>query len=568
MSEQYYDVAIVGGGPAGAGAAIMLRKYAPELRVAVFEREAFPRDHVGESLLPVACKVLNEMGCWDQIEAAGFPVKIGATYRWGGTDDLWDFDFLAGQPYEDAARPAGYVGQRRDTAFQVDRSVFDKILLDYARSQGADVFERTRVTRAAVSGERVDSLISERGATIRAHYYVDATGGAGLLRRSLGLNTIEPVALRNIAVWAYWQNADWAVNIGVSGTRVQIMSLGWGWLWFIPVGPTRTSLGLVVPAEYYKASGKRPEELYLESVRADPHIASLLANAHREDAPVLTTRDWSFVSERMAGATWFLIGEAGGFADPILSAGVSMALVGASDVAATIHELEIGEHEPGWLLSEFERQQSRRLDTHIRFAHYWYTANTHFQDLVEYTSEIARESGLTLDPKQAWQWLGTGGFVEFGGAGFAGYSLVSANWLISNFSQAQPDWNVAKNNLFALDLEGAERIELSAYREGRVLKIPGFRRGGRVLPVSGVFAFLFDVLSKTNRLDHIVNRTVEDWCKHPASGPNGFVNALQALEGLVNDGWVEARHAANVPMMNFDQFMKTKLFRRATQAAP
>lgn len=123
------DVAIIGGGPSGSTVGALLRKYSPNLRVAIFEREIFPRDHVGESHLPAISSILDEMGVWDKVEAANFPIKIGGTYRWGASDELWDLDFLVGKPFNDEPRPAKFVGQRRETAFQVDRSIYDKILL-------------------------------------------------------------------------------------------------------------------------------------------------------------------------------------------------------------------------------------------------------------------------------------------------------------------------------------------------------------------------------------------------------------------------------------------------------
>src|SRR5471032_1879179 len=127
-----FDVAIIGGGPAGSTAGTLLKKYAPELKVGIFERETFPRDHVGESLLPVISLVLYEMGVWDKVEAAGFPIKIGATYRWGKTPELWDFEFIPGGVFHPVSRPTQFVGQRTQTAFQVDRAIYDKILLDHA----------------------------------------------------------------------------------------------------------------------------------------------------------------------------------------------------------------------------------------------------------------------------------------------------------------------------------------------------------------------------------------------------------------------------------------------------
>ena len=78
-----YDVAIIGGGPGGATTGTLLKKYNAGLRVLILEREQFPRDHVGESQLPPISPILHEMGCWDKVEAANFPIKIGGTFRWG-----------------------------------------------------------------------------------------------------------------------------------------------------------------------------------------------------------------------------------------------------------------------------------------------------------------------------------------------------------------------------------------------------------------------------------------------------------------------------------------------------
>ena len=57
-----YDVAIVGGGPGGSTTGCFLKKYRPDLSVAIFERERFPRDHIGESQLPPIGAILNEIG--------------------------------------------------------------------------------------------------------------------------------------------------------------------------------------------------------------------------------------------------------------------------------------------------------------------------------------------------------------------------------------------------------------------------------------------------------------------------------------------------------------------------
>ncbi len=316
----------------------------------IFERETFPRDHVGESLLPPISGVLDEMGCWEKIEKAEFPVKIGATYRWGKSAELWDFDFLAGEAFKDQPRPSKFEGQRKRTTFQVDRAIYDEILLKHAEEMGCDLFQPSKVVKVLRDGDQVQSLQLEDGQSVSARYYIDASGHSGILRRAMGVQSDSPTTLQNIAIWDYWQNTEWAVTVGVGGTRVYIMSLGYGWFWFIPIGPTRTSVGLVVPADYYKKSGMRPEDLYRKALGEDSLLVSLMENATSEGR-LQTTRDWSFVADRICGENWFLVGESAGFADPILSAGLTMTHLGGREAAFTILELLKGD---SWRRLAFE----------------------------------------------------------------------------------------------------------------------------------------------------------------------------------------------------------------------
>jgi flavin-dependent dehydrogenase len=318
-----FDVAIVGGGPAGSTLGALLKKYRPNLSVAIFERDLFPRDHVGESQLPPISHILDEMGCWEAVEKANFPIKIGATYKWGKDKELWNVDFAPAESINGQTRPGTFDKVRQTTAFQVDRAIYDKILLDHAKDLGCQVFEETKVARIATKSSSVEGLELGSGETVTARYYIDASGHSGMLRRAMNVKVDYPSTLQNLALWEYWQNAEWAVDFGQGATRIQVMSLPYGWLWFIPLGPTRTSVGLVLPVEYFKNCKQRPEELYMQAVYEDPLIADLLRNAQREDK-FQTTKDWSFLAEKHFGLNWFLVGESAGFADPILSAGLTV----------------------------------------------------------------------------------------------------------------------------------------------------------------------------------------------------------------------------------------------------
>jgi len=536
-----FDVAIIGGGPAGSTCGALLRKYRPDLRVAILEREIFPREHVGESQLPPIGAVLDEMGVWDKVEQAGFPIKIGGTYRWGQDDELWDFEFLPLAMVEDQPRPAPYAGWRTRCALQVERSIYDKILLDHAAELGCDVREGAKVQRIDREGDRIDALELADGRTVTARYYVDASGGAGIIRRAMEVDCETPPDLKNIAIWDYWENAEWAVEIGVGGTRIQVMTLDYGWIWFIPLGPTRTSVGLVVPGDHLKRTRLRPAEIYEKALAEEPRIARLLANA-TPSGSLRTTKDWSFVAKRCAGENWFLVGESAGFADPILSAGMTLAQVGARELAYTINELSQPNADIPWLKANYEEMQRARVWQHIRFATFWYTGNGRFTALFDLTQEIARDAGYEFDPNAAFRWLASGSFTnDSATATVAHHSLATAKYIAQLMTRKRVDWEVARANVFRPNLSGAERGFAPEYAGGRVHKIECYRRDGRTLRLSNLNAILINAMRQQSDAVEMINLLGQHFAKFsrsPQEVQERMVRAIEALEALLLEGWV------------------------------
>src|SRR3954465_4377480 len=125
-----YDVAIIGGGPAGSTAATLLAKAGRS--VIVLEREKFPRFHIGESLLPFSVQTFDRLGVREKLDRTFLPKFGGEIMAACGTKGVKFY-------FKD-----GYRSQR-DRAYQVTRSDFDKLLLDHSRGNGADVREETEV---------------------------------------------------------------------------------------------------------------------------------------------------------------------------------------------------------------------------------------------------------------------------------------------------------------------------------------------------------------------------------------------------------------------------------------
>ena len=130
------DVVVVGGGPAGSTAAAWLARAGRQ--VILLERDAFPRFHIGESLLASVNGPLDAIGAADLVRAGGFPQKWGASFL--TSDDTVE-------------RFADFASARevpRPQTWQVPRQEFDELLLRHAARCGADVREEQRATDVSI----------------------------------------------------------------------------------------------------------------------------------------------------------------------------------------------------------------------------------------------------------------------------------------------------------------------------------------------------------------------------------------------------------------------------------
>ena len=314
------DVVVIGGGPGGSACATLLADQG--YTVVLLERATFPREHVGESLLPASIPVLEQIGVMPEIEAAGFVTKRGATLVWGKNPDPWSW-YFADDP-----------GQR-PTSFQVVRSEFDHILLKNAAKHGVDVRENHQVLDVEFEGGRptgVRFLHDGSEARIDARFVVDASGQAAILSRKLKLHQWDDY-FQNLAVYGYYRGARHLdpPNDG----NIFIESYEHGWLWKIPLHTGVTSVGAVVDKQVgqqglreYGADG------FLEAqIALAPHTRELLVDAQRVGTANVE-RDWSYTSRQFAGDGYVLVGDAACFVDPLFSSGVHLAL-GSATLAAT-----------------------------------------------------------------------------------------------------------------------------------------------------------------------------------------------------------------------------------------
>ena len=360
MSGFTHDVAIIGGGPSGSTCAALLG--AAGRSVVLFEKERFPRFHIGESLLPYNLDLFRRLGVLEQLDAA-------FVQKWGVK--LWSSDGSVFHRirFEDALDP-GY-----PMAYQVLRSRFDELLLRNASGRGAEVREGHTVIEARPSWRDGCRVVARDGSgkTVRVHArcLVDASGRDAFLAARHGLRVMLP-RLRKAAVFAHYDGVQRPP--GREGGDIVLIFLRDGWFWLIPLPDERTSVGLVTDGKVLQSSGLKPTQVLETAIERCPAARAHLEGATRV-SDVHAASDYSYRCRRLVGDGFVLVGDAGAFIDPVFSTGVwlgmSSAEAAADRLAAALERGHGASLAPS-VFAGYERDVRRHFRTYLRFVTRFY----------------------------------------------------------------------------------------------------------------------------------------------------------------------------------------------------
>ena len=351
MSDYEYDVAIIGGGPAGATPAILLAQKGR--RVVVLEREKFPRFRIGESLLPYSMGAFDRLGVRERLKGLAMP-KNGAEVATACGARRVKFYFKDG------------FRLRHGDAFQMERAVFDQVLLDRAREAGAEVREGTQVESAEFEADGV-TLHTSSG-TVRARYVIDGSGRQSVIGNQLGLR--RPYAhLQKFSCFAHYEGVQ--RDEGLDGTLTRLVRGEGFWFWLIPLDAGRTSVGLVMDVATFRARKLSPAAMLGAAIAASPLMASRMENA-KLLGQVQSAGDYSFRNARFAGERWMLTGDSAGFIDPIFSTGVFLAIHSGELAADAIHRALARPTTRARAFASYEKEMNGIMDKYLRFVTAWY----------------------------------------------------------------------------------------------------------------------------------------------------------------------------------------------------
>ncbi len=428
------DVVVVGGGPGGSTLATLVAMQGH--RVILLEKEKFPRWQIGESLLPATVHGVCQLtGVADKIAKAGFTLKRGGTMRWGATPEPWTFAFSV------SPKMTGETSH----AYQVERSKFDKILLDHARGVGVDVREEHTVTGTisdddSIRGVSYSDSAGNQG-RILARYVVDASGTKSPIYQQCGGSRKYSEFFRSLALFGYFENGKRLLppNSG----NILCCAFDSGWFWYIPLSETLTSVGVVVRRELASKIQGDPEEAIMSLIDECPMISDYLKSAKRvtegEYGQLRVRKDYSYVNTQFWQPGMILVGDSACFVDPIFSSGVHLATYGALLAARSINSVLGKTVDEKTAFGEFEYRYRREFGVFYEFLVAFYNMNVNEDSYFWSAKKVTQNNSPELES-----------FVDLvGGVSSGDAILPAADALTDHYQERSSEFSKAVDQLAA-----------------------------------------------------------------------------------------------------------------------
>lgn len=377
--DDSYDVIVIGGGPAGCTTAALSAEAG--LKVLLLEREAIPRFHVGESLIPKTYDAIDRLGLLERMKQSAFPKKYSVQF-------VTDTGKVTAPFYFDEYDP-----RESSVTWQVERADFDKMIADRAIELGATLRIGAHVMDVLFDGEQAVGVKVKLNngpdgepeiCEIAAKVIVDATGQSSFIASRLGVKKKDPL-LQKGTIWTYWKGAHRDPGKDEGATLIMQTEGKKSWFWYIPLSNDIVSVGCTGSMKYmFNKDRGSAEDVYQEELTRCPELERRLENAERCEN-YFSTKDFSYRASKTAGDGWCLVGDAFGFIDPVYSSGVLLALASGEYAADAIADAFKKNDFSGEQLGGWNASYAEGLENFKRLVYAFYTPGFSFAKfLMEY----------------------------------------------------------------------------------------------------------------------------------------------------------------------------------------
>lgn len=371
-----HDVAVIGGGPAGAAVATLLARQGH--RCLIVDRAVFPRYWIGESLIPHTYGPLSRLGLIPSMKQSQFVPKHSVRFVSPSGADSEPFYFS--ETIEgDAAR-----------TWQVERSEFDRMCLDNAVETGVEVWMGAQVESVLFDGERATGVRVVQGdesKDVAARVVVDASGRATVLGRQLGLRD-GIASLLKTSVWSYFRGGARRDGIDAGETTIFLLPENC-WAWYIPLSEDIVSVGVVGDPLHVLRGGISIEDAFVRGIVESAPLLECLEGAERVDQ-VRGGGVLAYCNKQTVGDGWVMLGDARAFLDPIYSSGVFLALASAELAAPCIHDALESDDVSAQRLGRFEPELTGGVRVISALIHAFYDPAFSFRSFLKSHPEQRR----------------------------------------------------------------------------------------------------------------------------------------------------------------------------------
>ena len=346
IANRSYDCLVIGAGPGGSSAAAIVAEQGHS--TLLIERDKMPRFHVGESLMPEAYWLFERLGILNDLDRAGYTRKNGVQFVSSSDKESQPFIFA-----EHDDRPS-------NVSWHVKRADFDQLLFDTAFNRGATCSDETRVLDIDIRKKSPHKVTLQTASgkehDVTAKVIIDASGQSAMLAERLKLKEYYP-NLKKAAIWGYF---DGAIRAGGSNPEVTCIlhtESKDAWFWYIPLSDGTVSVGLVGDNDFLLKRGGSPQETFETEIKNCGGIQRRLIDATQR-GKFNVAKEFSYKTTEQAGDGWVLVGDAGGFIDPIYSSGVYLALksgvMAGEAVAEGLHNGDTSKKQLGRWTREYQ----------------------------------------------------------------------------------------------------------------------------------------------------------------------------------------------------------------------